>query len=170
MHLENNQNSFCPKTKFSTNFNPIEYVKYINKSYKSTRNTLCYISLIFIFLVSSNGRPLCWCYQCKFFTKYYSKTPAGNLVVFYCFNIWHLWFYSIKFYEFYHVTIQFPAVARQQGLADHLEFLFSFTRFGTLTFLKVFGFGLCCKYKGIHIPQSWFPFIVSLEPTDTGPR
>ena len=39
-------------------------------------------------------------------------------------HIWHLWFYSIEFYCFYHMAIQFPAVARLQGLSWHLEFVF----------------------------------------------
>jgi hypothetical protein len=48
----------------------------------------------------------------------------------------------IEYYTFKHVTKYISGSRWTTGLADHPEFLFSFTQvfIGTLTFLKVFGF------------------------------
>ena len=57
---------------------------------------------------------------------HYSNSPAGNLVIFYCFyHIWHLCiFIPFISMQFYHVTITFPVVVEQQDSSTISCFVF----------------------------------------------
>ena len=67
-------------------------------------------------------------------------SPAGNLVIFYCFYAYLTSvLLLIEFYGFKHMTIRISGNRWTTGLADQLEFVFFHSLFiGTLTFLKVF--------------------------------